>query len=132
MVRFYHLPLASEIFDTLLEASVIIERWRREYNLYRPHSSLEYRPPAPEAFEAVKFNFTGGTIMGGSSVEKRNAEEGTRTPTPEYQELAPQASVSTNSTTSASKLGRQSREASLISLRGIFALLFFFFFFFIF
>ncbi len=35
-----------------------------------------------------------------------NAEEGTRTPTPEYQELAPQASVSTNSTTSAFKPGR--------------------------
>ena len=24
-------------------------RWRREYNQVRPHSSLGYRPPAPEA-----------------------------------------------------------------------------------
>ncbi len=45
--------LNGEIFDTLLEASVLIELWRREYNRYRPHSSLGYKPPAPEAFEAV-------------------------------------------------------------------------------
>ncbi|MDH4219070.1 MAG: transposase [Candidatus Aminicenantes bacterium] len=43
--------LNREMFDTLLEASVVIERWRREYNRYRPQSSLEYKPPAPEAFE---------------------------------------------------------------------------------
>ncbi|MDH4219967.1 MAG: transposase, partial [Candidatus Aminicenantes bacterium] len=36
---------------TLLEARVVIENWRREYNQFRPHSSLGYRPPAPEAFE---------------------------------------------------------------------------------
>jgi len=41
--------LNGEIFDTLLEAQVIIERWRKEYNSERPHSSLGYRPPAPEA-----------------------------------------------------------------------------------
>ena len=41
--------LNGEIFDTLLEARVLTERWRREYNRYRPHSSLGYRPPAPEA-----------------------------------------------------------------------------------
>ena len=41
--------LNVEIFDTLLEAKVLIERWRREYNTFRPHSSLGYRPPAPEA-----------------------------------------------------------------------------------
>lgn len=40
--------LNGEIFDTLLEAKVLIERWRREYNQVRPHSSLNYRPPAPE------------------------------------------------------------------------------------
>ncbi len=44
--------LNGEIFDTLLEARVLTERWRREYNRYRPHSSLGYRPPAPEAYEA--------------------------------------------------------------------------------
>ena len=41
--------LKREIFDTLLEAKVLIERWRKEYNTIRPHSSLGYRPPAPEA-----------------------------------------------------------------------------------
>ena len=41
--------LNLEIFDTMLEAKVLIERWRRHYNKVRPHSSLNYRPPAPEA-----------------------------------------------------------------------------------
>jgi putative transposase len=40
--------LKGEIFYTLEEAKVIIERWRRHYNTVRPHSSLGYRPPAPE------------------------------------------------------------------------------------
>lgn len=41
--------LNREIFTTLTEARVLIEQWRREYNQVRPHSSLGYRPPAPEA-----------------------------------------------------------------------------------
>ena len=41
--------LNREIFTTLTEAKVLIEEWRREYNGVRPHSSLGYRPPAPEA-----------------------------------------------------------------------------------
>jgi len=41
--------LNREIFDTLYEAKVLVEWWRREYNCIRPHSSLGYRPPAPEA-----------------------------------------------------------------------------------
>jgi transposase InsO family protein len=41
--------LNREIFYTLEEAKIIIERWRREYNQVRPHSALGYRPPAPEA-----------------------------------------------------------------------------------
>ena len=41
--------LDGEIFYTLLEAKVLIERWREHYNRVRPHSSLGYRPPAPEA-----------------------------------------------------------------------------------
>jgi putative transposase len=40
--------LKGEIFYTLQEAQVIIESWRRHYNTVRPHSSLGYRPPAPE------------------------------------------------------------------------------------
>ncbi len=41
--------LNGEILTTLTEARVLIEWWRQEYNQVRPHSSLGYRPPAPEA-----------------------------------------------------------------------------------
>jgi putative transposase len=41
--------LNLEVFDTVLEARVLCDRWRRHYNAVRPHSSLGYRPPAPEA-----------------------------------------------------------------------------------
>jgi putative transposase len=41
--------LGRELFDTLLEAKVLIERWRKAYNTVRPHSSLGHRPPAPES-----------------------------------------------------------------------------------
>jgi len=40
-----------EVFTTLLEAKILIENWRRNYNEVRPHSSLGYRPPAPEAIQ---------------------------------------------------------------------------------
>lgn len=43
--------LNREIFYTVAEARVLVEQWRREYNTVRPHSSLGYRPPAPEAVE---------------------------------------------------------------------------------
>jgi putative transposase len=42
--------LNGEIFDTLLEAKIITERWRKQYNTIRPHSSLNYRPPASETY----------------------------------------------------------------------------------
>jgi len=45
--------LNREILTTLTEAKVLIEEWRREYNQVRPHSSLGYRPPAPETFSPV-------------------------------------------------------------------------------
>jgi putative transposase len=41
--------LNREIFTTLTEARILIEQWRREYNQIRPHSALEYQPPAPAA-----------------------------------------------------------------------------------
>ena len=43
--------LARDIFQTLREAQVLVETWRREYNPFRPHSSLGYRAPAPEAVQ---------------------------------------------------------------------------------
>src|ERR1700730_1917340 len=41
--------LNGEIFYSLKEAQVVIEKWRVEYNTKRPHSALGYRPPAPAA-----------------------------------------------------------------------------------
>jgi len=43
--------LNGELFYTLKEARIVIERWRQHYNTVRPHSSLGYRPPAPEAIQ---------------------------------------------------------------------------------
>ena len=40
--------LNGEIFYTLKEAQILTEQWRKEYNTVRPHSSLGYKPPAPE------------------------------------------------------------------------------------
>jgi len=40
--------LRRELFYTLEEAKILIENWRCEYNTIRPHSSLGYRPPAPQ------------------------------------------------------------------------------------
>ena len=42
--------LNREIFYSLQEAQILIKRWRKEYNYIRPHSSLGYRPPAPQAW----------------------------------------------------------------------------------
>jgi putative transposase len=41
--------LNGELFDTLLEAKVIVGQWVNHYNKIRPHSALGQRPPAPEA-----------------------------------------------------------------------------------
>ncbi|MEO0637984.1 MAG: IS3 family transposase [Pseudomonadota bacterium] len=46
--RFRDELLNGEIFYSLQEAQIIIEKWRRHYNTVRPHSALGYRPPAPE------------------------------------------------------------------------------------
>ena len=40
--------LNGEIFYSLKEASIVIEQWRKHYNTIGPHSSLNYRPPAPQ------------------------------------------------------------------------------------
>ena len=54
--------LNTELFDTLLEAQVLTEMWRTEYNCIRPHSALGYRPPAPEVFLPNPLN---GKIVSG-------------------------------------------------------------------
>ena len=52
MVRLLHNGevLNGENFYSLKEARIIIENWRRHYNQERPHSSLGYKPPAPETW----------------------------------------------------------------------------------
>jgi transposase InsO family protein len=44
--------LNRELFTTLMEAKVLIARWRQEYNGIRPHSARGYQPPAPETILA--------------------------------------------------------------------------------
>jgi len=58
--------LNREVFTTLIEAKILIEEWRKEYNQVRPHSALNYRPPAPETI-TVDSNLTSGTTNGGRS-----------------------------------------------------------------
>ena len=41
--------LNREQIDNLRKTRVLLEQWRRHYNTRRPHGSLGYRPPAPEA-----------------------------------------------------------------------------------
>ena len=40
--------LNGEIFYSMTEAKALIEQWRRHYKTIRPHTSLGYRPPAPQ------------------------------------------------------------------------------------
>ena len=46
--RFRDELLNGEIFYSLRKAQIIIEEWRKHYNIKTPHSALGYRPPAPE------------------------------------------------------------------------------------
>jgi Integrase core domain len=39
------------------EIRVLAEQWRVHYNTVRPHSSLGYRPPAPEAWMAKSLGY---------------------------------------------------------------------------
>jgi len=50
--------LNGEIFSTLREAQILIADWRRLYNGLRPHSSLGYRPPAPETIKPLPIQTT--------------------------------------------------------------------------
>lgn len=52
--------LNGEMFYSLREAQIIIERWRQHYNRVRPHSSLGYRPPAPQAIIPADQLYTTG------------------------------------------------------------------------
>ena len=51
--RFRDELLNGEIFYSLKEAQIIIEKWRVHYNTVRPHSSLGYKPPAPKSIVPI-------------------------------------------------------------------------------
>jgi len=55
--------LNGEIFYSLKEAQIVIEQWREHYNTVRPHSSLGYRPPAPQAFHPTPLALDQGAPM---------------------------------------------------------------------
>jgi len=59
--------LNREVFNSLREAEVLIEQWRRHYNEERPHSSLGYRPPAPEVLQASSIPKPGNSGSGGAA-----------------------------------------------------------------
>ena len=43
--------LNGEMFYTLKETKIMIERWRIHYNTKRPHTRVGYRPPARETIQ---------------------------------------------------------------------------------
>lgn len=45
--------LNRELFGSLLEAQIILEQWRAEYNDERPHSSLRYQTPSEYARQST-------------------------------------------------------------------------------
>jgi putative transposase len=38
--------LNSHVFTSVAEAQIVLDAWREDYNLVRPHSSLQDRTPA--------------------------------------------------------------------------------------
>lgn len=48
LVKLYLIAALMQLGISLKEAQILIERWRIDYNTIRPHSSLGYKPPAPE------------------------------------------------------------------------------------
>jgi putative transposase len=55
--------LNGEIFYSLKEAKIVIEQWRKHYNTIRPHSSLRYRPPAPQTLAPPMSHLDGTSAM---------------------------------------------------------------------
>jgi putative transposase len=51
----------GEIFYSIKELRVLVERWRVHFNTLRPRSSLGYRPPTPETWLA-KYNKGHGEV----------------------------------------------------------------------
>ena len=66
--------LDREIFTTLHEAQVLIERWRVHYNTKRPHSSLGYKPPAPQTILPTPSRMAYATLQP-SLMEEHNHDQ---------------------------------------------------------
>ena len=64
--------LNGEIFYTLTEAKVLVQRWRHLYNRARHHSALGYRPPAPETIEPLTPGFPELLDIGEQSTNSKN------------------------------------------------------------
>jgi transposase InsO family protein len=45
--------LNGEVFYTLREAQILIQRGHHHHNTVRPHSALGYRPPAPDSMMPI-------------------------------------------------------------------------------
>lgn len=58
--KFRNELLNGEIFYTLLEAKVMVEKWRKHFITKRPHSSLGYRPPVPETVRPMQLMLATG------------------------------------------------------------------------
>jgi putative transposase len=70
--------LKGEVFNTLREAQVLIEEWRRHYNRVRPHSSLGYRPPAPETVPSARSPSSLAAGAGAAAIAHQNSARTTR------------------------------------------------------
>jgi putative transposase len=64
--------LNRELFGSLLEARIILEGWRNEYNDLRPHSSLGYQTPAEYAQSAGDTGLQSAYGLLASSIAKTN------------------------------------------------------------
>jgi putative transposase len=64
--------LNRELFGSLIEAQVIIEQWRMEYNGLRPHSSLGYQTPDEFAARVVSSRLRSGFALPPSRRDETN------------------------------------------------------------
>jgi len=78
--------LNRETFRNMAEARQVVENWRREYNEFRPHSSLEYMTPAEFSHRygsssrpPVSFRFHSGDSVGDTPMEIVTTKEKTLT-----------------------------------------------------
>ena len=72
--------LNRELFGSLLEAQIILEQWRNEYNDMRPHSSLGYLTPAEYARSARDVGLQSAYGLLSSNTAKKTTQTTTNQP----------------------------------------------------